>query len=353
MASYKFEIESRDGPVSAIVSGDGTLEIFDLDVEYEQATTEFYVNPSPAYALTLLWDRLIDTIAFRYAPRYDLMEKFAITLSRCPAIIEDKELMVFAFTDDQMELYNVRGAVARSLVRHIEDLEETEALALAEFAKAIGVHVDIGSYNQYTKQLDCFVTLLCETHSLELEEWRVGYSWRRYSKCEFTDIFYFNQKSVDATSEDDPDYNPAKHINPETMQFMNKVMDAIGIKDKDYIEDACYHADNPPRPCSIEVPGEYALLYYAVRPLKNSPYPTKYSAQIIEYPDLEEAKKAYMIATTLNDNSGHYYDIFLMKRRADPVSFGEKYENWGVMSKKRQQKIGSFQDWVAQFWEEV
>jgi hypothetical protein len=351
MTSYEFVVESHTGPLEAIVGTDGSLEIFDLNVEHEQAMNEFSDKASPAYALVLLWDRLTDVVAFRYGLRQDLMDALAVFISECPNIVERWPMTDFVFNDDEMEFHSVHNALASLLKEAVANLDETACLAIARFARAIGVHVEINPGRWETKQIDEFATLFMESHYLVLANQDVAGPWNKYSKCVYTDIFYFTRKSVAATSADDPDYDPRQEISPEEKRLAEKIMNVIGIKDPP-ADDACLYADSPPWTRDIGIAGKYALAYYLLRPHEETPYSVKrYEPTLIEYPDLVEARKAASMARAIDEANGHSYDIRIMVRTYDRTT--EEYEHWDHMSKKRRQRVGSFHDWVAQNWEEV
>ena len=350
MASYEFIVESHTGPLEVIVGTDGSLEIFGLDIEREQAMNEFYDKPSTAYALVVLWDRLTDVVAFRYGLRQDLMDELAVFISECPNIVEHWPMTDFVFNDDEMEFHNVHNALASLLKEAVSNLDETASLAIARFARAIGIHVEI-EMGWGATQIDEFATLFRESHYLVIEGQNVAGPWNKYSKCVYTDIFYFTRKSVAATSEDDPGYDPKQEISPEEKRLVEKIMNVIGIEDPP-ADDACMYADSPPWVRDIGIAGEYALVYYPLRPREETPYSVKrYELTLIEYPDSVEARRAALMARAIDEANGRFYDIRLMCRVHDLTA--EKYEHWDHMSKKRQQRIGSISDWVEQNWEEV
>ena len=351
MASYKFMVQSAAGPVQAIASGDGSLEILDLDVEYEQAMIEFYGKPSIAYVLVLLWDRLTDVLVFRYAPRYDIMEDLALFISKCPDLVEHGLLPVFAHNDEPMEIYNIFDAVSSMISAAFSGFDEKYCLDITRFIGKIGVHVTIEGRNYDTRLLGGHATLLKEFHYLIINNNSMFGPWARYAKCEYTDIFLFNQKSTEATGDDDPDIDLGQQFGQEHMQLVSKIIGAIGVKDYP-ADDACTFAGSPPRPCSIGVPGGYGVLYYPLRPHDKTPYSIDRPGPILmEYPDLEEAVDGCRLAREIDEHHGHFYDIRLVKRVSP--QYGEDYENWEVMSKKKRQRMGSFADWVAQYWERV
>jgi len=351
VTSYEFIVESHTGPLEAIVGTDGSLEIFGLNVEHEQAMNEFSDKASTAYALVLLWDQLTDVVAFRYGLRQGLMDELAVFISECSNFVEHWPMTDFVFSDDEMESHNVHNALASLLKEAVANLDETACLAIARFARAIGVHVEIDTRNWGTRLLDDFVTLFKEYHFFVFDGQNVASSWTKYSKCVYTDIFYFTRKSVATTSEDDPDYDPRQEISPEEKRLVEKIMNVIGIKDPP-ADDACRYTDSPPWTRDIGIAGECALAYYPLRPREETPYSVKrYEPTLIEYPDLVEARKAASMARAIDEANGHFYDIRLMVRTYDRTT--EEYEHWDHMSKKRRQRVGSFHDWVAQNWEEV
>lgn len=351
MTLYEFVVESHTGPLEAIVGTDGSLEIFGLDIEHEQAMNEFYGKASTAHALALLWDRLTDVIAFRYTPRQDLMDELAAFIAQCPDIVECWPMTDFVFNDDEMEFHNVHNALASMLVKAVASLDEAACLAVARFARAIGVHVEIDTQYWSEKKLDNFVTLFIETHYFVFDGQNISGHWNKYSKCVYTDIFYFTRESVPTTSADDPHYDPSHEISPEKRRLVEKIMNVVGIKDPP-AGDACMYADFPPWTRDIGIAGEYALFYYPLRPREETPYSVKrYEPTLIEYPDLEGAKAAFAMARTIDEAHGRFYDIRLMRRVHDRTA--EEYEHWNSMSKQRQRRTGSFHEWIAQNWEEV
>lgn len=344
MASYKFEILASTGPVSATVSSDSILEIHDFSPEYEETFVALGGNPSPAYLLFSIWERLV-TMAGHFEPPF--MDVMTRMIFKCPMVVTYRPLAQYAMDADRVFIDYLNQAVLNLLETAFEDCDESVCIEIAKFIRDSGplvdeshhIHLWLQEYQDGVTDPNKWTTVFKEERYLVCDDFSIG-PWYRYSQCEITDIFYFNRRSNEISG--------IQKIGKTKMGILKRILEIVGIKESP-CDDACKYSPDPPYPLNTGS-GDYAIMYYRHASLNKIPYSKKFDEAIVQYGIRTEMDHAYDIATSMDAVYGNCYHVRRMKRIPDTEIL---HEDWQHMAEKQRQRIGSFRDWVAQCREEI
>lgn len=347
MASYEFMIRSLSGQQRATIYSDGTLEIPGFDAEYEELSMELGSDPTPAYVMYAIWDRIFESVSINVNKDNDIFWQF---FSEFPEFFEQEDIVRMGLNYTYaVYISNIFDAILFMLRDYLYSLNEERCLAIASFIKLIrgvlGWTLYIDTYENDFRDVNQYTVEAVEDHVLVSGSgFEVFGPWRKCFRSEIADIFYFDIKEYPV------ECNPLYQINysQDQINLIKKVLSTIGITDH---EASPYRGGlRPPKPVKLGECGYHALLYLRKKPVEDIPYSVKYYGALIQYLYRDEMEHAFELATLIDANNNNCYDIIKMRRFSDDQL---ACQDWQDVMDKTRHSTDDFLDIVHQFWEEV